>query len=96
MVNKLSSEDRIKFFEEADGWAEVEGRDAAQKTFTFKNFSQAFAFMTRVAMAAEKMNHHPEWFNVYNRVDVVLTTHDADGLSEKDVEMARKMDIYAR
>ncbi len=78
-----------------EGWTAVDGRDAIQKTFRFKDFNAAFGFMTRVALAAEKADHHPEWFNVYNRVDVVLTTHDADGVSERDVAMAQFMDAAA-
>lgn len=73
-------------------WQQVADRDAIQKSFTFTSFNEAFSFMTRVAMEAEKANHHPEWFNVYNRVDVVLTTHDAGGLSEKDIKLATFMD----
>ena len=76
----------------ASGWAEVEGRDAIQKEFRFKTFNQAFGWMSRVALYAEKLNHHPEWSNVYNRVEVVLTTHDADGLSALDVKLAKLMD----
>ena len=77
------------------GWEEVDGRDAIRKTFRFKNFSAAFGWMTRVAMAAEQADHHPEWFNVYNRVEVTLATHDADGLTEKDIALATKMDKLA-
>ena len=73
-------------------WAEVEGRDAIKKTFKFKNFAEAFGWMSHMAILAEKMNHHPEWFNVYNRVEVVLTSHDVDGLSERDLKLAKKMD----
>ena len=74
------------------GWAEAEGRDAIVKTFKFRNFVDAFGWMTRMAIVAEKLNHHPEWFNVYNRVEVTLATHDVDGLSILDVELARRMD----
>lgn len=74
------------------GWQAADGRDAIAKTFAFKDFNQAFGFMTRVALEAEKRDHHPEWFNVYNRVEVVLTTHDADGVSALDVALARFMD----
>ena len=77
------------------GWTAVDGRDAIQKIFRFKDFNAAFGFMARVALAAEKADHHPEWFNVYNRVEVVLTTHDADGVSERDVAMAQFMDATA-
>jgi 4a-hydroxytetrahydrobiopterin dehydratase len=78
-----------------DGWSDTEDRDAIQKTFTFKSFNQAFSFMTRVAMEAEKANHHPEWFNVYNRVDVTLRTHDAGGITEKDIKLAQFMEMIA-
>jgi len=74
------------------GWSMVEGRDAIAKTYSFANFVEAFGFMTRAALWAEKWNHHPEWFNVYNRVEVTLSTHDVDGLSTLDVKLARKMD----
>lgn len=70
----------------------VEGRDALTKTFQFRNFVEAFGFMTRAALIAEKMNHHPEWFNVYRTVEVTLSTHDAGGLTELDVKLAQKMD----
>ena len=74
------------------GWGEAPGRDAISKSYRFKDFSAAFGFMVRIALKAEQMDHHPEWFNVYSRVDVVLTTHDAGGVTEKDVELARFMD----
>lgn len=70
------------------GWQMVEGRDAIKKQFLFKDFNEAFGFMTRVALKADKMNHHPEWFNVYNRVEVTLSTHDCQGLSERDIKLA--------
>jgi len=75
-------------------WQEVSGRDAIAKTFVFKNFSQAFGFMTRVALAAEKMDHHPEWSNVYKTVAVTLSTHDAGGVTEKDIALAKAMDKF--
>ena len=78
------------------GWSAVEGRDAIQKTFRFKDFNAAFGFMTRVALAAEKTDHHPEWFNVYKTVEVTLSTHDAGGLTERDVALAEAMDKIAR
>ncbi|RST88285.1 4a-hydroxytetrahydrobiopterin dehydratase [Aquibium carbonis] len=81
---------------ELDGWSLVEGRSAITKTFTFRNFNEAFGFMTRAALAAEKMDHHPEWSNVYKTVDVTLSTHDADGVTDLDVRLARKMDGFAR
>ncbi|MGR3634707.1 MAG: 4a-hydroxytetrahydrobiopterin dehydratase [Shimia sp.] len=74
------------------GWEMVEGRDAITKTFRFSSFVEAFGWMTRAAMWAEKWNHHPEWFNVYSRVEVVLSTHDVGGLSALDAKLARKMD----
>jgi len=77
------------------GWQAVEGRDAIAKSFRFKDFNAAFGFMTCVALEAEKRDHHPEWFNVYNRVEVVLTTHDADGVSALDVALAQFMDLLA-
>ena len=92
MVEKINEEDRKDLLDELDGWSDVDGRDAIFKSFKFENFRDAFGFMTRVAMAADEMNHHPEWSNIYNRVDVTLTTHDADGVSLKDVELAMFMD----
>ena len=77
-----------------EGWTLAKDGDAIKRTFTFKNFSEAFAFMTRVALAAEKMDHHPEWFNVYKTVDVTLNTHDLGGLSVLDFELAKKMNRY--
>ena len=75
-----------------NGWQLVSGRDAIQKSFVFENFVDAFGFMTKVAIVSEKMNHHPEWFNVYNKVDVVLSTHDCCGLSQLDIKLASEMD----
>lgn len=77
------------------GWSAVDGRDAIRKVYTFKNFKRAFAFMTQVALKAEQMDHHPEWFNVYSKVDVTLATHDADGVTALDVELARFCDETA-
>jgi 4a-hydroxytetrahydrobiopterin dehydratase len=79
-----------------EGWEAVDGRDAIAKTFKFADFNAAFGFMSRVALMAEKLDHHPEWFNVYNRVEVTLATHDADGVTELDVQLARFMDAAAR
>lgn len=77
------------------GWAEVKGRDAIYKEFLFNDFNQAFGFMTRVALKAEKMDHHPEWFNVYNKVQITLSTHDCSGLSENDVKLANFIETAA-
>jgi len=77
-------------------WREVDGRDAIARKFVFKDFNQAFGFMTRVALTAEKMDHHPEWFNVYKTVDVTLSTHDAGGVTELDVKLATEMDRLAQ
>ena len=87
---------RAKVLGELDGWSEAKGRDAIIKTFQFKSFSQAWGWMSRVALLAEKMDHHPEWVNVYGRVDVTLSTHTAGGVTEKDIALARKMDAFAR
>jgi 4a-hydroxytetrahydrobiopterin dehydratase len=77
------------------GWAAAPDRDAIVKTFRFTDFNAAFGFMTRIALAAEKLDHHPEWFNVYNRVEVLLATHDSGGVTELDVELAKMMDAAA-
>lgn len=94
MRAKLEGDQRTDLLKQlqSTGWALVEGRDAISKTFLFKNFNQAFGFMTRVALLAEKLDHHPEWFNVYNKVQVTLSTHDLNGLSTHDARMAQFMD----
>ncbi len=74
------------------GWQQLEERDAIAKTFTFRNFSEAWGWMSRVALVAECANHHPEWRNVYRTVDVVLTSHDAGGITDRDIELAQRMD----
>lgn len=79
-----------------EGWLLIEGREAIQKKFTFKNFIQAFGFMSQSALVAEKIDHHPEWFNVYKTVDVTLATHDVDGLTELDFKLAKAMDKFAQ
>ncbi|TVR81813.1 MAG: 4a-hydroxytetrahydrobiopterin dehydratase [Rhodospirillales bacterium] len=91
MAETLSEERRRALAADLPGWEAVAGRDAIRKTFQFKTFNQAFGFMSRVALKAERMDHHPEWFNVYNRVEVTLATHDAGGVTERDVELARFM-----
>ncbi len=95
MSEKLSEAARGALLEPlfAAGWSPVEGRDAISKRFTFASFVEAFGWMTTVAIWAEKWNHHPEWRNVYNKVDVVLTTHDVNGISALDAKLARKMDM---
>jgi 4a-hydroxytetrahydrobiopterin dehydratase len=87
--------ERARMLHEIKGWSEAKGRDAISKTFQFKSFSQAWGFMSRVALFAEKTDHHPEWSNVYGRVEVTLATHSAGGVTEKDVALARKMDQLA-
>ena len=94
MVAKLDGQARTKALQSLTGWSEVEGRDAIGKSFKFKDFGEAWGFMSRVALAAEKLDHHPEWFNVYNRVDIVLSTHDAGGLSERDIALAKLIDSF--
>ena len=95
-MKKLSPAARAAALKKLRKWKSVEGRDAIARTFAFANFNQAFAFMTRAALLAEKLDHHPEWFNVYNKVDVTLSTHDAGGVTAKDIEMATAMDSYAK
>ncbi|WP_370179246.1 4a-hydroxytetrahydrobiopterin dehydratase [Alteriqipengyuania sp.] len=88
-VEKLSDAERETWLGALDGWAMASERDAIERTFRFKDFSEAWAFMSRVALLADAQDHHPEWSNVYNTVEITLTTHDADGLSMRDVEMAK-------
>ena len=88
MVEKLTDSARQSALKELAGWSLVDGRDAISREFTFGDFNEAFGFMSRVALYAEAEGHHPEWFNVWNRVSITLSTHDAGGLSEKDVAMA--------
>jgi 4a-hydroxytetrahydrobiopterin dehydratase len=96
MAQKLTAQARADALRKLSGWSEVAGRDAISKKFVFKDFSAAFGFMTRVALIAEKMDHHPEWFNVYKTVDVTLSTHDAGGVTELDVKLAGEMDKLAQ
>lgn len=95
MSTKLSADARKSALAGLKGWSEVAGRDAITKKFVFKDFNQAFGFMTRAALVAEKMDHHPEWFNVYKTVEVTLSTHDAGGLTDRDVKLADAMDKIA-
>jgi 4a-hydroxytetrahydrobiopterin dehydratase len=94
-MTKLAGEARKAVLAELKGWRDLPGRDAIAKKYVFKDFNQAFGFMTRVALTAEKMDHHPEWFNVYKTVEVTLSTHDAGGVTEKDVALAKAMDGLA-
>lgn len=95
MAQKLTADARKSALAKLAGWSEVAGREAIAKTFTFKDFNQAFGFMTRAALVAEKLDHHPEWSNVYKTVQVTLSTHDAGGLTELDVKLAEAMDKLA-
>ena len=94
-MKKLSAAARKLALADIPEWRKVPGRDAIARKFAFKDFNAAFAFMTRVARLAQKTDHHPEWSNVYNKVDVTLSTHDAGGVTEKDIAMAKAMDVYA-
>jgi 4a-hydroxytetrahydrobiopterin dehydratase len=95
MRQKLSGDARKSALGKLKGWSETAGRDAITKKFVFKDFNEAFGFMTRAALIAEKLDHHPEWFNVYKTVEVTLSTHDAGGLTELDVTLAEAMDRLA-
>ncbi|MFZ5677226.1 MAG: 4a-hydroxytetrahydrobiopterin dehydratase [Pseudomonadota bacterium] len=94
--DRLTPERRAQALQDLPGWSLVDGREAITRSYKFKSFSEAFGFMARAALEAEKLDHHPEWFNVYNRVDVVLATHSAQGLTELDVKLAQKMDLIAK
>ena len=96
MVEKLTEAARKAFLAANPAWEEMEGRDAIFRRFVFDDFNAAWGFMSRVALAAEKADHHPEWFNVYNKVDITLTTHDAGGLSERDVALAAFIEAAAK
>ncbi len=92
----LLTEEQIQSaLEDLDGWARHDTRPALVKTFQFDDFKDAFGFMTKTALQAEQMNHHPEWFNVWNRVEVTLSTHDAGGITDKDIKLARFMDVQS-
>jgi len=93
--NRLTENELNEALTELDGWQKVEGRDAIAKSFKFKDFNAAFGFMARAALHAEKLDHHPEWFNVYNRVDVTLATHSENGITELDIKLAHKMNAIA-
>jgi 4a-hydroxytetrahydrobiopterin dehydratase len=96
MVERLTGNARQQALQSLPGWSEVDGRDAIARSFVFKDFNEAFGFMTRAALVAEKSDHHPEWRNVYKTVDVVLTTHDAGGVTSRDVALASAMNAISR
>jgi 4a-hydroxytetrahydrobiopterin dehydratase len=96
MVKRLSAEARKEALKNLSGWTEVAGRDAIARSFVFKDFNEAFGFMSRAALVAEKHDHHPEWRNVYKTVEVVLATHEAGGVTERDIALAKAMDAIAR
>jgi 4a-hydroxytetrahydrobiopterin dehydratase len=92
MAEKLTGNVRKSALAKLPGWSEVKDRDAITRKFAFSDFNEAFGFMARAALIAEKLDHHPEWFNVYNKVEVTLATHDAGGVTERDVKLAQAMD----
>ncbi|HEY1838022.1 MAG TPA: 4a-hydroxytetrahydrobiopterin dehydratase [Rhizomicrobium sp.] len=94
-MKKLDAKARKAAMKQLPDWSAVKGRDAIARKFAFKDFNETFGFMTRVALLAEKMDHHPEWFNVYNKLEVTLSTHDAGGVTENDIKMALAMESYA-
>ena len=96
MTDKLTETAREAALADLVGWSDAGDRDAITKEYRFRDFNSAFGFMARIALYAERADHHPEWLNVYNKVDVTLTTHDADGVSEKDIALARFMDATAK
>ncbi len=96
MAERLSAEARLAALAELTGWSEIPGREAIARTFIFRDFNEAFGFMTRAALVAEKSDHHPEWRNVYKTVEVVLSTHDAGGVTKLDVELAKAMNAIAK
>lgn len=93
---RLSNAELDDLLDTLEGWEKVEAREAIRKTFVFADFVDAFGWMSKVALTAEKMDHHPEWYNVYKTVEVTLTTHDADGITDKDAELAKAMDRMAQ
>jgi 4a-hydroxytetrahydrobiopterin dehydratase len=95
MTSRLTDSERSAALAGLPEWAPVQQRDAISRSFRFADFNAAFGFMSRVALMAEKLDHHPEWFNVYNRVEITLSTHDAGGLTSKDIELARFIDRAA-
>jgi len=95
MVERLSAAARASALKDLPGWAEVPSREAIARTFVFKDFNEAFGFMARSALVAEKHDHHPEWRNVYKTVEVVLATHDAGGVTARDIALAKAMNKIA-
>jgi len=96
MTERLSADARKQALRDLPGWSDVPGREAIARTFVFKDFNEAFGFMSRVALVAEQRDHHPEWRNVYKTVEVVLATHDADGVTARDVDLAKAMNAIAK
>ena len=96
MAEKLELKERNKILKTLKDWKKTRGRDSIEKNYIFKDFTSAFSWMTRIALIAEKMDHHPEWFNVYNKVNVTLSTHDAGGITELDIKLAKEMDKTAK
>lgn len=92
--NRLNEDELKQELAKLEGWQKVDDREAISKSFQFKDFNAAFGFMSRAALYAEKLDHHPEWFNVYNRVDVTLSTHSENGITELDIKLARKMNTF--
>jgi 4a-hydroxytetrahydrobiopterin dehydratase len=92
---KLDAKGRAVALKKLKGWKEIKDGEAIARSFKFKDFNEAFGFMTRVALLADKMDHHPEWFNVYNKLDVTLSTHDAGGVTDNDIKMATAMGMWA-
>ena len=95
MVDRLNVDERKAALAGLDGWSDVEGRDAIARTFVFRDFNEAFGFMTRAALVAERNDHHPEWLNVYKTVEVILTTHSAGGVTKRDIALAQAMNKIA-
>jgi 4a-hydroxytetrahydrobiopterin dehydratase len=96
VAERLGKEEREAALAQLPGWQWDEARDAIRKSFRFADFSEAFGFMTRIALAAEAADHHPEWSNVWNRVNILLTTHSANGLTQKDIDLATRIEALAR
>nr|WP_233851823.1 4a-hydroxytetrahydrobiopterin dehydratase [Paraburkholderia sp. HD33-4] len=92
MIQKLTSDERTQQLAKLNRWQNAAGRDAIRRTFEFADFNEAFGFMTRIAIKAQEMDHHPEWFNVYNKVDITLSTHEANGVTERDIALATFID----